>query len=97
MTHLRCARCNQPIVDDGCQIRIVRQSRDQAGDQMQFLAVFFRGTRRRERPQVPTQRASGSYIDQGKILQSSPASYETNREEELWRTAARLTGVDQKI
>jgi hypothetical protein len=33
---------------------------------------------------------SGAYIDQGKIAPSSPASYDKDREEELW-TAARLT------
>jgi NAD(P)-dependent dehydrogenase (short-subunit alcohol dehydrogenase family) len=37
---------------------------------------------------------SGSYIDQGKIIPSSPASYDKGREEELWTTAAHLTGLD---
>ena len=37
---------------------------------------------------------SGSYIDQGKIIPSSPASYDKDREEELWTTAAHLTGLD---
>jgi hypothetical protein len=40
---------------------------------------------------------SGSYIDQGKIIPSSPSSYDKDREEELWTTAARLTDLDQKI
>ncbi|MDQ6876246.1 MAG: hypothetical protein M3082_00825 [Candidatus Dormibacteraeota bacterium] len=40
---------------------------------------------------------SGSYIDQGKITPSSPAFYDKDREEERWTTAARLTGVDQKV
>jgi NAD(P)-dependent dehydrogenase (short-subunit alcohol dehydrogenase family) len=39
---------------------------------------------------------SGSYIDQGKIIPSSPASYDKDREEELWTTAAHLTGLDSK-
>jgi NAD(P)-dependent dehydrogenase (short-subunit alcohol dehydrogenase family) len=42
----------------------------------------------------PRPGASGSYIDQGKITPSSPASYDKDREEELWTTAARLTGLD---
>jgi NAD(P)-dependent dehydrogenase (short-subunit alcohol dehydrogenase family) len=40
---------------------------------------------------------SGSYIDQGKIIPSSTASYNRDREEELWTTLARLTGFDQKM
>jgi len=40
---------------------------------------------------------SGAYIDQGKITRSSPASYDKDREEELWTTAARLTRLDQKV
>jgi hypothetical protein len=45
----------------------------------------------------PRPGESGSYIDQGKITPSSPASYDKDREEELWTTAARLTGLDQKV
>jgi NAD(P)-dependent dehydrogenase (short-subunit alcohol dehydrogenase family) len=40
---------------------------------------------------------SGSYIDRGKIIPSSPASYDKDREEELWTTAARLTGLEQEM
>lgn len=40
---------------------------------------------------------SGAYIDRGKIIPSSPSSYDKDREAELWTTAARQTGVDQKI
>jgi NAD(P)-dependent dehydrogenase (short-subunit alcohol dehydrogenase family) len=40
---------------------------------------------------------SAAYIDRGKIIPSSPASYDKDREEELWTTAARLTRLDQKI
>jgi NAD(P)-dependent dehydrogenase (short-subunit alcohol dehydrogenase family) len=45
----------------------------------------------------PRPGESGSYIDQGKIVPSSPASYDEAREEELWTTATRLTGLDQKM
>jgi NAD(P)-dependent dehydrogenase (short-subunit alcohol dehydrogenase family) len=43
----------------------------------------------------PRPGESGSYIDQGKIIPSSPASYDKDREEELWTTAARLAGLDR--
>jgi hypothetical protein len=36
---------------------------------------------------------SGSYIDRGKTRPSSPASYDEDREEALWRTAADLCGL----
>ena len=45
----------------------------------------------------PSPGDSGAYIDRGKIIPSSPASYDKDREEELWTTAARLTRLDQKI
>jgi hypothetical protein len=43
----------------------------------------------------PRPGESGSYIDQGKIIPSSPASYDKDREEELWTTATRLAGPDR--
>jgi NAD(P)-dependent dehydrogenase (short-subunit alcohol dehydrogenase family) len=44
----------------------------------------------------PRPGETGSYIDRGKVMQSSPASYDKDREEELWATAARLTGLDRQ-
>jgi NAD(P)-dependent dehydrogenase (short-subunit alcohol dehydrogenase family) len=44
----------------------------------------------------PRPGETGAYIDRGKIIPSSPASYDKDREEELWATAARLTGIDQQ-
>ncbi|KMS91408.1 SDR family NAD(P)-dependent oxidoreductase [Prauserella rugosa] len=35
---------------------------------------------------------SGSYIDRGRVVPSSPESYDEAREEELWREATRLSG-----
>jgi NAD(P)-dependent dehydrogenase (short-subunit alcohol dehydrogenase family) len=43
----------------------------------------------------PRPGESGAYLDKGKITPSSPASYDKDREEELWTTAARLTRLDQ--
>lgn len=45
----------------------------------------------------PRPGESGSYIDHGKVVESSRASYDRDREEELWTTAARLTGIDQEM
>lgn len=36
---------------------------------------------------------SGSYIDRGKIVPSSPESYSQEREEQLWSAASRLCGL----
>ena len=42
----------------------------------------------------PRSGESGSYVDRGKVMRSSPASYDTAREEELWNVAARLCNLD---
>lgn len=42
----------------------------------------------------PRPGESGSYVDRGKVMRSSPASYDTAREEELWNVAARLCNLD---
>jgi hypothetical protein len=42
----------------------------------------------------PRPGPNGSYIDRGRITPSSPASYDREREDELWDTAARLCGLD---
>lgn len=36
---------------------------------------------------------SGAYLDRGRVVPSSPESYDEEREEELWRCAAELCGV----
>ncbi len=41
----------------------------------------------------PRPGKSGSYIERGVVTPSSPESYSTGREEELWNTAADLTGL----
>jgi NAD(P)-dependent dehydrogenase (short-subunit alcohol dehydrogenase family) len=41
----------------------------------------------------PRPGPSGSYIDRATVAQSSPESYDEQREEELWRAAERLTGL----
>ncbi|HEY1704493.1 MAG TPA: SDR family NAD(P)-dependent oxidoreductase [Trebonia sp.] len=42
----------------------------------------------------PRPGPAGSYIDRGKAMRSSPASYDPGREDELWGTAARLCGLE---
>jgi hypothetical protein len=42
----------------------------------------------------PRPGESGSYVDRGKVMRSSPASYDTAREEELWNVAARLCNLN---
>jgi hypothetical protein len=37
---------------------------------------------------------SGSYLDRGSAVRSSAESYDPAREDELWREAAHLVGVD---
>jgi hypothetical protein len=37
---------------------------------------------------------NGAYIDRGKVMRSSAASYDRAREDELWDTAGRLCGLD---
>lgn len=44
-------------------------------------------------PNAPT----GSYLDRGRDVPSSPASYDKAREEELWREAARLVAPDRQV
>ena len=44
----------------------------------------------------PRPGETGAYIDRGRIIPSSPASYDKEREEELWTAAARLTHFDQQ-
>lgn len=41
----------------------------------------------------PAPGPSGSYIDRGTAAASSPASYDPDREDALWRTAAQLCGL----
>jgi NAD(P)-dependent dehydrogenase (short-subunit alcohol dehydrogenase family) len=42
----------------------------------------------------PRPGPTGSYIHRGKIMRSSPASYDLAREEELWEAAGRLYGPE---
>lgn len=42
---------------------------------------------------APRQAESGAYFDRGRVVPSSPESYDEEREEELWRGAAELCGV----
>jgi NAD(P)-dependent dehydrogenase (short-subunit alcohol dehydrogenase family) len=42
----------------------------------------------------PRPGETGAYVDRGKVMRSSPASYDPMREEELWSTASRLCGLD---
>ena len=64
-----------------------------AGCRVERLVI---GARRATVVAGPRPGESGSYIDQGKIIPSSRASYDTDREDELRTTAARLTGLDQE-
>ncbi|MFJ3662546.1 SDR family NAD(P)-dependent oxidoreductase [Streptomyces sp. NPDC090119] len=40
---------------------------------------------------------TGSYLDRGRDVPSSPESYDEAREEELWREAARLVDADRRV
>lgn len=42
----------------------------------------------------PRPGPTGSYVDRGKVMRSSPASYDLAREDELWDAAGRLCGLD---
>ncbi len=42
----------------------------------------------------PLPGPTGSYLDRGRATRSSRESYDVAREEELWRTCARLVGLD---
>jgi NAD(P)-dependent dehydrogenase (short-subunit alcohol dehydrogenase family) len=42
----------------------------------------------------PRPGPTGSYVDRGRVMASSPESYDLAREDELWDTAARLCGLD---
>jgi NAD(P)-dependent dehydrogenase (short-subunit alcohol dehydrogenase family) len=42
----------------------------------------------------PRPGPAGSYVDRGKVMRSSPASYDRAREDELWDAAGRLCGLD---
>lgn len=42
----------------------------------------------------PRPGPTGSYVDRGKVMGSSPASYDRAREDELWDSASRLCGLD---
>ena len=42
----------------------------------------------------PLPGPTGSYLDRGRATRSSRESYDVPREEELWRTCARLVGLD---
>ncbi|RBM15585.1 short-chain dehydrogenase [Prauserella sp. PE36] len=45
----------------------------------------------------PRPGASGSYLDRGKAVPSSPESYDEAREEDLWAAAAQLCGLPAEV
>jgi NAD(P)-dependent dehydrogenase (short-subunit alcohol dehydrogenase family) len=42
----------------------------------------------------PRPGPNGAYVDRGKVMRSSPASYDRAREDELWDTAGRICGLE---